>query len=332
MNNIALGQYVHKNSLIHNLDPRTKLISLLFLMIGVFLIPSPADFNPTISFIMLGSMALILLIIILLTKISLLKYLKSLTQVIFIIGFIFIIQMVTKPNDETSLLDLEMKISWFKIAIIVVTIILFIVFRKYLKAKLLILLAIIVLSVYFLTIDFGNPIFKDNPILHIYKYGLYKGAFFSLRILLVIMLSTILTLTTKPTDLTSAIEWFLHPLTYIKLNVSIFAMMISLALRFIPTLFNETNKILKAQSSRGADFKEGNLKEQLFQVVSLLIPMFVISYKRADDLADAMEARGYIPGAPRTKLNVLKFKFFDYLSLILILIIFASIIVLKVIL
>ena len=132
-----------------------------------------------------------------------------------------------------------------------------------------------------------------------------------MRIFLVIMLSTVLTLTTKPTDLTSAIEWYLHPLTYLKINVSIFAMIISLALRFIPTLFNETGKILKAQSSRGVDFKEGTLKQQIGQIISLLIPMLVISFKRAADLADAMEARGYIPGAPRSRLNVMKFRLSD---------------------
>jgi energy-coupling factor transport system permease protein len=145
----------------------------------------------------------------------------------------------------------------------------------------------------------------------IYELGLYNGAFFFMRIFLVIMLSTVLTLTTKPTDLTSAIEWFLHPLTFLKINVSIFAMIISLALRFIPTLFNETQKILKAQSSRGVDFKEGTLKQQIGQIISLLIPMLVISFKRAADLADAMEARGYIPGAIRTKLNIMKFNVKD---------------------
>ena len=92
-------------------------------------------------------------------------------------------------------------------------------------------------------------------------------------------------------------------------------MMISIALRFIPTLFNETNKILKAQASRGVDFNEGKFMEQVKQIVSLLIPMFVISIKRAEDLADAMEARGYIPGEKRTKLVKMKFKAFDYITI-----------------
>ena len=117
------------------------------------------------------------------------------------------------------------------------------------------------------------------------------------------------------TDLTNAIEWYLKPLEYLKIKTSIFAMMISIALRFIPTLFNETNKILKAQASRGVDFNEGKFMEQVKQIVSLLIPMFVISIKRAEDLADAMEARGYIPGEKRTKLVKMKFKAFDYITI-----------------
>ena len=129
--------------------------------------------------------------------------------------------------------------------------------------------------------------------MHIYESGIVHGSFLVLRVFVIILASTTLTLTTKPTDLTNAIEWILKPLEKIKIKTSIFAMMISIALRFIPTLFNETNKILKAQASRGVDFNEGKFREQIKQIVSLLVPMFVISIKRAEDLADAMEARGY---------------------------------------
>ena len=101
-------------------------------------------------------------------------------------------------------------------------------------------------------------------------------------------------------------------------------MMLSIALRFIPTLFSETEKILKAQASRGVDFKESSLTKQIIQIVSLLIPMFVISIKRASDLADAMEARGYIPGEKRTKLLHMKFRLFDYFSLIFVVLLLIS--------
>ena len=94
-------------------------------------------------------------------------------------------------------------------------------------------------------------------------------------------------------------------------------MMIALTLRFIPTLIEESKKIMKAQASRGVDFEEGRLKDKVSQIISLLIPMFVISFKRADDLANAMEARGYVIGAKRTKLDELKLRWRDYLCILI---------------
>lgn len=331
MNNIALGQYVDGKSIIHKLDPRTKLLSLMLLMIAVFLIPKPIDnkFGQASSFIMLGVFAVVILIIVLFTKISLIKYLNSLKQLAFLFVFTFIIQILTPQGEKILIPNLNLNISIIGILIIILWILLFIIFRKFIPCKLIIFLALTCLSVYILTFDLGFSF--GSFTLNLYEDGLFNGSFFFMRIFLVIMLSTVLTLTTKPTDLTSAIEWYLYPLVYIKINVSIFAMIISLALRFIPTLFNETQKILKAQSSRGVDFKEGTLKEQVSQIISLLIPMLVISFKRAADLADAMEARGYIPGAPRSKINVMKFKISDLFGFIFTIIIFALIIVFKVI-
>lgn len=331
MNNIALGQYVDGKSIIHKLDPRTKLLSLMLLMVAVFLIPKPIDneFGKLASFVMLGGFALIILLIVLFTNISLIKYLNSLKQLAFLFVFTFIIQLLTPQGENILIPNLNLNLSIVGILIIIVWITLFIIFRKFIPCKLIVFLALTCLSIYILTFDLGYKF--GNFTLNLYEDGLFNGAFFFMRIFLVIMLSTVLTLTTKPTDLTSAIEWYLHPLTLLKINVSIFAMIISLALRFIPTLFNETQKILKAQSSRGVDFKEGTLKEQVSQIVSLLIPMLVISFKRAADLADAMEARGYIPGAVRSKLNVMKFKFRDLVGFTVTLIIFAIVIVFKVI-
>lgn len=331
MNNIALGQYVDGKSVIHKLDPRTKLLSLMLLMIAVFLIPKPMDneFGKAASFIMLGGFALIILIIVLLTKISFIKYLNSLKQLAFLFVFTFVIQILTPQGENILIPDLNLNLSIVGLLIILTWVILFFVFRKLIPFKLLVFLVFTCLSIYILTFDLGYKF--GSFTLNLYEDGLYNGSFFFMRIFLVIMLSTVLTLTTKPTDLTSAIEWYLHPLTYVKINVSIFAMIISLALRFIPTLFNETEKILKAQSSRGVDFKEGTLKQQIGQIISLLIPMLVISFKRAADLADAMEARGYIPGAPRTKINIMKFKLGDLFGFIFTLIIFSLVIVFKVI-
>ena len=107
-------------------------------------------------------------------------------------------------------------------------------------------------------------------------------------------------------------------------------MMISIALRFIPTLINESTKILRAQASRGVDFEDGKLKEKIFQIVSLLVPMFVISYKKAEDLANAMEARGYIPGEERTRINVLKYRISDLLTYIFLVLFLTGVIFFKV--
>jgi energy-coupling factor transport system permease protein len=303
----------------------------MLLMVSVFLIPKPLSnsFGRLASFIMLGAFAVIILIIVLFTRISLFKYLKSLKQLAFLFVFTFIIQLLTPQGDKILIPNLNLNLSILGLGIILLWVLLFIILRKFIPCKLIVFLILTCLSVYLLTYDLGYSF--TTVTLNLYEDGLFNGAFFFMRIFLVIMLSTVLTLTTKPTDLTSAIEWYLHPLTYLKINVSIFAMIISLALRFIPTLFNETGKILKAQSSRGVDFKEGTLKQQIGQIISLLIPMLVISFKRAADLADAMEARGYIPGAPRSKLNVMKFRLSDLFSFIITIIIVTSIIVVSVI-
>lgn len=142
----------------------------------------------------------------------------------------------------------------------------------------------------------------------IYSQGLIIGALMSLRLMLVVVISTLLTLTTKPTNLTLALETLFKPFKKVGVPVSELALMISIALRFIPTLLEETQKILKAQASRGVDIREGKFKEKIMQIVSLLVPLFILSFKRADDLANAMEVRGYVPGQPRTSINRLYWK------------------------
>ena len=158
-----------------------------------------------------------------------------------------------------------------------------------------------------------------NLNLVIYSDGLLKGSFFLLRIILVIFLSTLLTVSTSTTDINLGLEWVLHPLSFIKIPVSEIAMMFSLTLRFIPTLLIETNKIMKAQASRGIDFNEGSFVEKVKQVVTLLIPMFFISITRAEDLANAMEARGYVIGGKRTNIDELKFRWKDLIAFLVVL-------------
>lgn len=304
--NIVFGQYIHRNSVIHKLDPRTKLLVLVLLMVGIFLIPSN-------NFLLLAIGASIPFLFVLLSKISVLKYLKSLKQIALIMIFSFALQLFTSTSGNL-ITTLPINFTLINIVIALFIVIIFFTVRKYLPFRLFIFLCILIGILYMFRYPiYGEVLYQGN--IYIYEEGLIHGLFIILRVFVVIFASTTLTLTTKPTDLTNAIEWYLKPLEYLKIKTSIFAMMISIALRFIPTLFNETNKILKAQASRGVDFNEGKFMEQVKQIVSLLIPMFVISIKRAEDLADAMEARGYIPGEKRTKLVKMKFKAFDYITI-----------------
>lgn len=159
----------------------------------------------------------------------------------------------------------------------------------------------------------------------LYDEALIRSGFLVLRILDVIMLTSLLTLTTMTTDLNYAIESLLKPLKVVKFPVDTLAMMLSLTLRYIPTLLEETNKIMKAQASRGVDFKEGKLKDKISQMVSLLVPVFIISFKRAEDLSNAMEARGYEIGSKRTKIDAYAINSKDIVTLIFAVLIFAVI-------
>ena len=322
-NSMIIGRYLEKNSLIHKLDPRTKLISLILLMVSMFLIPFTEDAK-YIGFIWLGGFILLLLIVMILSKIPLIQFIKSYQSIIFLMLFSFVIQMLFNKGDGTKITTINFNLTLVNMLIVLVVFTIFILLRKFLKAKMLILIVLLVGSVFLLTNPLFDKPFVLTPHLDIYEYGLYFGAFTVLRVVIIISFSTVFTLTTKPIDISNAIEWILKPLELIKIKTSIFAMMLSIALRFIPTLLSETEKILKAQASRGVDFKESSLAKQIIQIVSLLIPMFVISIKRASDLADAMEARGYVPGAKRTKLLKMSFKAFDYISLIAVIIILGA--------
>jgi energy-coupling factor transport system permease protein len=129
-----------------------------------------------------------------------------------------------------------------------------------------------------------------------------------------IMITTLLTATTKPLDLTLGIEDLLSPFKRFKVPAHEIAMMISIALRFIPTLIEESQRIMKAQASRGVDLNEGKLNEKIVAILSLIVPLFVSSFQRAEELADAMEARGYSPTSTRTRYKQLKVTFKDWIA------------------
>lgn len=151
----------------------------------------------------------------------------------------------------------------------------------------------------------------------IYSGAIIQGFMIAVRFFLLILVTSLLTLTTTPIEITDAIESLLHPLKKIKFPVHELALMMSISLRFIPTLMQETEKISKAQASRGVDFKTGPIKDRIQAIVPLLVPLFVSAFKRAEELAMAMEARGYRGGEGRTKLRELAIKKRDVIAFIL---------------
>lgn len=262
ISDMTLGQFFPGNSLIHRLDPRTKLILALIYMITVFVAANPASFVALLA---------VTLVLVLVSRISLKVILKGVKPLIFILIF-------------TSLINV------------------------------------------FMTKGDGDPLFSYKFI-SIYEEGIIRAVFMSLRVcLLIIGTSVLLTYTTSPISLTDGIESLLSPLKRIGVPVHSFAMMMSIALRFIPTLVEETEKIMNAQKSRGADFSSGGLIKRSKALIPLLVPLFVSAFKRADELATAMECRCYRGDKNRTKLVKLTMRASDVIAIVLLLVFMAAII------
>ena len=153
-------------------------------------------------------------------------------------------------------------------------------------------------------------------IIKIYAEGIKMGFYISFRFFFLILMTSLLTLTTTPIEITDGLETLLGPLKKVRFPVHEMALMMSISLRFIPTLMQETDKIMKAQIARGVEFASGPVKDRIKAVVPLLIPLFVSSFKRAEELAIAMEARGYRGGEGRTKYRQLNWKVLDTLQLV----------------
>lgn len=309
MNSMVFGQYVNVDSWVHRLDPRTKILSLFTLMICLFLINN--------IYILIGFF-IFELIIVLSTRIPINKFLNSFKAVAMLLIFTFIFQILFNTSGDILsinglLLTHDFTLSIISLMIGIVLLILYLYSGKIIKKFRIVLFVIILILIFYVqTINFNDYIIVNYTI-SIHENAFNSGIKVLLRVINLLTLSALLTFCTKPTDLNSGIEGVLKPFKFMKSQISILAMMISIALRSIPTLLNESKKILKAQASRGVDFEEGSLKDKINQIISLLVPMFVISYKKAEDLAYAMEARGYIPGEDRTKLQVLKYHISDVL-------------------
>lgn len=181
---------------------------------------------------------------------------------------------------------------------------------KGLKAVVILLVFTLIFNV-FLTP--GEPIFTLGFI-KITKEGLRTAAFMGIRLVFLILGSSLMTFTTTPNQLTDGLENVLGPLKKIHVPVHEVAMMMSIALRFIPILLEETDKIMKAQQARGADFESGKMIQRAKAMIPILVPLFISAFRRASDLAMAMEARCYRGGEGRTKMKPLKYKKADYLT------------------
>lgn len=248
LKDITIGQYYPTGSIIHRLDPRTKLFITFSLILGLFIINKFFAYGIIIAFI-LGA--------ILISKIPIKYMTKGLRPLMFIIIFTFIINM-------------------------------------------------------FMTS--GEIIYSMGP-LNITREGLGQAVFMALRLILLVIGTSLLTLTTTPIRLTDGIEYILNPFKKIGVPAHELAMMMTIALRFIPTLLEETDKIMKAQIARGADFESGNILSRAKSLVPLLVPLFISAFRRADDLAMAMEARCYRGGENRTRMKELKMTYKDSISI-----------------
>lgn len=242
---IVLGQYVPGNSPLHRLDPRTKLIAAILLMVLIltsFSVPS------------LAVLGIFVLVLILLSQIKVRLIIRTVRPILFLLLFAFLFNLFSGSGE-------------------------------------------VLFSFSFITVRVDGLI---NAVIILFRI-----------IMLVLATSILITLTTTPILVADAIESLLSPLKKVRFPVHEIAMMMSIALRFVPTLLDEMQKIMKAQSSRGADYDTGSPIRRARGFVSILVPLFVSAFRRADDLATAMESRCYRGGKGRTRLKVMKFSYRD---------------------
>ncbi len=262
---LTIGQYLPGQSILHVMDPRMKILLLLFTVVVLFLLDTFA------GYIMLG---LLFFTVIYFSNLPIKMIIKGIRPLFFIIAFTFILHSILTEGGDIILEQ----------------------------------------SLWIGTITVESE-------------GVYRGSFMAIRLIFLIIIASVLTLTTSPIALTDAIEHLLSPFKRLGVPAHEIAMMMSIALRFIPTLTEETDKIMKAQKARGANFETGNIIQRARNLIPLLIPLFVSAFRRADELAVAMEARCYNGGEGRTRLRELKMDTRDYLAMV-VLISFASVLLL----
>ena len=252
MDNIILGRYIPGNSIVHRLDPRSKLVAMILLIMIVFWANNPI--TNVILFVVTG-------IFVALSEVPLSFFIKGLRSMFFLIAFTTLFQLFFISGG-----DVLFEMGFFKIT----------------------------------------------------SHGIEQAGIIFCRFVLIIFFSTLLTLTTMPLSLATAVESLLGPLKRFKVPVHEIGLMLSMSLRFVPTLMDDTIRIMNAQKARGVDFGEGNIIQKVKAMIPILIPLFATSLKRADSLATAMEARGYQGGNGRSQYRQLNWMNKDSVALLLV--------------
>lgn len=265
MREIALGQYYPVDSVLHRLDPRTKIVLMIAYITMIFFVK---------TFIGFGIVLVFLAASILLSRLPVGKVLKSLKTIMFLVLFTVIMSLLFYAGKEEDLIW-----RW--------------------------------------------------GIIKVYRAGLINAGLMALRLIFLVVGPTLLTFTTTPVALTDGLESLLKPLTYIKFPVHELAMIMSIALRLIPTLVEETDKIQSAQKARCADFDSGNVFKRAKAMIPVLIPLFVSSFRRADELADAMDSRCYRGAKGRTRMKKLKFHIRDLIAVLFLAVFFFAVLWLR---
>lgn len=198
--------------------------------------------------------------------------------------------------------------------------------KQYFKSIKAIVYIVVFTSLLNLFYGVGEPLWQWH-FLKITLSGINTAIFVAVRIISLVLISSVLTYTTSPTDLTDGIERLLKPLGVFHIKVHEIAMMMTIALRFIPTLLEETDKIISAQKARGADFESGSFANRVKALIPILVPLFVSAFRRAYDLAMAMESRCYHGGDGRTRMKVIKYSKYDFIALAVLGVFFIGVIV-----
>jgi energy-coupling factor transport system permease protein len=243
------GQYLPVESAVHGLDPRTKLLATLLVVVVLFVVQTFAGLGVLIVFLAAVTVA---------GRISPRYVLRGLRPVLWLLAIAIAFQILFGEPG-------------------------------------------------------GHPVFHRGPIT-ITRENLVLGIFYGCRLVLLVIATTLMTFTTSPVELTDGLERLLRPFRRVGVPAHELALMMTIALRFIPTLLEETEKIMKAQMARGAEFSQGGLASRARALMPLLVPLFVGAFRRADALALAMEARCYRGGNRRTRMRELRMRFRDYIA------------------